>query len=113
MAPGDNSAAGGVAVIDHAGKVETTFVIPVAQCSGPQGMAIGPDHQILLGCNGAVNANASTVVIDDRDGHLLATLNNESGADEVWYNPDDGHYSWPARRRSAPGNSSASSTPRG
>jgi hypothetical protein len=102
-----------VAVIDHIGKVETTFVIPVAQCFGPQGMAIGPDHQILLGCNGAVNANASTVVIDDRDGHLLATLNNESGADEVWYNPDDGHYSWPARRRSAPGNSSASSTPRG
>jgi hypothetical protein len=90
--PGDNSAAGGVAVIDHAGKVETTFVIPLAQCSGPQGMAIGPDHQILLGCNGAVNANASTVVIDDRDGHVLATLNNESGADEVWYNPDDGHY---------------------
>jgi hypothetical protein len=90
--PGDNSAAGGVAVIDHTGKVETIFVVPVAQCSGPQGMAIGPDHQILLGCNGAVNANASTVVIDDRDGHVLATLNNESGADEVWYNPGDGHY---------------------
>jgi hypothetical protein len=46
--PGDNSAAGAVAVIDHTGKVKTTFVIPVAQCSGPQGMAIGPDHQILL-----------------------------------------------------------------
>jgi len=90
--PGDNSAAGGVAVIDHTGKVERTFVIPVAQCSGPQGMAIGPDHQILLGCNGAVNANASTVVIDDRDGRVLATLNNESGADEVWYNTGDGHY---------------------
>lgn len=39
-----------------------------------------------------MNANASTVVIDDRDGHVLATLNNESGADEVWYNPGDGHY---------------------
>ncbi|MBV9563199.1 MAG: hypothetical protein JOY90_22555 [Bradyrhizobium sp.] len=90
--PGNNSAAGGVAVIDHTGQVETTFVIPVAQCSGPQGMTIGPDHQILLGCNGAVNANASTVVIDDRNGHVLAALNNESGADEVWYNPGDGHY---------------------
>lgn len=90
--PGDNSASGGVAVIDHTGKVETTFVVPVAQCSGPQGLTIGPDHQILLGCNGAVNANASTVVIDDRNGHVLATLNNESGSDEVWYNPGDGHY---------------------
>jgi len=90
--PGNNSASGGVAVIKHTGEVETTFVIPVAQCSGPQGMAIGPDHQILLGCNGAVNANASTVVIDDRDGHVIATLNNESGADEVWFNPGDGHY---------------------
>jgi hypothetical protein len=90
--PGDNSAAGGVAVIKSTGEVETVFSIPVGQCSGPQGMAIGPDHQILLGCNGAVNANASTVVIDDRDGHVITTLNNESGADEVWFNPGDGHY---------------------
>jgi hypothetical protein len=91
--PGDNSVHGGVAVIDPKTlAVEKTFVIDVQKCSGPQGMAIGPDHQILLGCNGALNANASTVVIDERDGHVIKTLNNESGADEVWFNPGDGHY---------------------
>jgi hypothetical protein len=45
-----------------------------------------------LAATGAVNANASTVVIGDRDGHVLATLNPGSSADEVWYNPGDGHY---------------------
>jgi hypothetical protein len=91
--PGDNSVHGGVAVIDPVSlTVEKTFLIDVTKCSGPQGMAIGPDHQILLGCNGAVNANNSTVVIDERNGHIIKTLNQESGADEVWFNPGDGHY---------------------
>jgi hypothetical protein len=90
---GDNTHDGGVAVIDpKTMKVETTFDIPVAQCSAPQGMTLGPDHQVLLGCNGAVNANASTVVIDDRNGKVIQAFNNESGSDEVWFNPGDNHY---------------------
>ncbi len=92
--PGDNSVHGGVAVIDpETLKVEKTFLIDVTKCSGPQGLAVGPDHQLLLGCNGpGTSGNAPTVVIDERNGKVLATLNNESGADEVWYNPGDGHY---------------------
>ena len=83
---------GGVAVIDpKTGKVETTFVIPLADCNAPQGMAVGPDHQILLGCNGA-NATASTAIIDERDGHTIKAFANESGSDEVWFNPGDNHY---------------------
>jgi hypothetical protein len=55
-------------------------------------MTLGPDGQILLGCNAASgNGKFSTVVIDD-DGHIIKTLANESGSDEVWYNPGDGHY---------------------
>ena len=72
--------------------METTFIIPFASCEAPQGMAIGPDHQILLGCNGPAGANHPTAVIDDRNGHVIKTLANESGADEVWYNEGDGHY---------------------
>jgi len=100
--PGDNTAAGGVAVINSHGQVETTFIIDHEKCAGPQGMAIGPDHQILLGCNAPSgkktaadtvgNGKFRTVVIDERNGHIIRAFDNESGADEVWFNPGNGHY---------------------
>ena len=72
---GQPAGTGGVAVIDPVSmNVETTFIIPLASCQAPQGMAIGPDHQILLGCNGDGGANHPTAVIDDRNGHVIATL---------------------------------------
>jgi len=84
---------GGVAVIDPvAMKVEKTFIVPFASCEAPQGMAIGPGHQILLGCNGNGGANHPTAIIDDRNGRVIATLANESGSDMVWFNPGDNHY---------------------
>jgi hypothetical protein len=85
--------AGGVAVIDPKSMaVETTFVVPLASCQAPQGMAIGPDHQILLGCNGPSGANHPTAIIDERNGRVIKTLANQSGADMVWFNPGDDHY---------------------
>jgi hypothetical protein len=84
---------GGVSVIDPvAGNVITTYILPVANCDTPQGSAVGPDHQILIGCNGSTSTNKSSVVIDDRNGKILATVANESGPDEVWFNDGDGHY---------------------
>jgi len=84
---------GGVAVIDPVSmSVVNTFILPVANCDTPQGMAVGPDHQILIGCNGSTSAKASSVVIDDRNGRIIATVANESGPDEVWFNPGDDHY---------------------
>lgn len=54
----------------------------------PTGMAIGPDHQILLGCGGTNNvAN----IMDD-GGTIIASLAGQGGNDEVWFNPGDGHY---------------------
>ena len=92
--PGDNSKPGAVLVISPTQmKVERTFSIDHDKCAGPQGMAIGPNHQVLLGCNTpSGNGKFSTVVIDDNATHIVATLNNESGADEVWFNPGDNHY---------------------
>jgi hypothetical protein len=72
--------------------VETTFDIPLANCNTPQGMAVGPDHDILVGCNGNGTATHSSVIIDERNGKILATVANESGPDEVWYNPGNNHY---------------------
>ena len=90
---GQPTGTGGVAVIDPVSmKVETTWIVPFASCEAPQGMAVGPDHQILLGCNGAGGANHPTAVIDDRNGHVIKTLANELGSDMVWFNEGDGHY---------------------
>ncbi len=92
--PGDNSKPGGVAVIDPlTGNVEQTFIIPINSCAGPQGMALGPENQILLGCNApGPTLNQPTAIINERSGHVIATLNNESGSDMVWFNPGDNHY---------------------
>lgn len=73
-------------------KVDKVFDIPLANCAIPQGMAVGPDHQILVGCNGSTSTTQSSVIIDERNGHILATVANESGPDEVWYNPGNDHY---------------------
>lgn len=91
--PGNDSVPGAVLVISpREMKVEKTFTIPIDSCAGPQGMALGPDGQILLGCNAAgPTANAPTAIINEH-GDVVTTLNNESGSDEVWYNPGDGHY---------------------
>jgi hypothetical protein len=91
---GSNTQPGAVVVFSpETLKITATYSIPLAKCVGPQGMAIGPNPQILLGCNGApANGSGSTVIINRNNGNVLATLNNESGADEVWFNPGDGHY---------------------
>ncbi len=92
--PGDDSAPGAVLVIGpRSEKVERIFNIPIDSCDGPQGMALGPDGQILLGCNApGPTPNAPTAIIDENSGKVVRTLNNESGSDEVWYNPGDNHY---------------------
>jgi len=60
-----------------------------AACLGPQGLAIGPDREILLGCS---NAGQGSVIIDERNGDLIRSLNGLNGNDEVWYNPGDDMY---------------------
>src|SRR5262245_7759128 len=73
--------------------IEETITIPASTgCTGPQGLAIGPRHQIQLGCGGASTAS---IIIDDRSGPVatvIATQTGEGGADEVWYNPGDNSY---------------------
>jgi hypothetical protein len=70
-------------------QVEKVFPISSSAtgCFGPQGMAIGPDHQIGLGCGGA-----NSLIIDDRDGSTIKVVTGEGGTDEAWYNPGSNHY---------------------
>jgi hypothetical protein len=92
---GADTAPGETLVIDpHNFKIKQTFVIPIADCAGPQGMAIGPAPQIALGCNAKTIPGGvrNSVVINEEDGSVIAVLANEGGTDENWFNPGDGHY---------------------
>jgi hypothetical protein len=112
---------GAVAVIDpkigmapNVGKIVKIFKIPLADCAAPQGMAVGPDRQILLGCNGSSTASApaayNTVIINEISGSVIKTLRNQGGNDEVWYNPGDGHY-FLAEGQQTPLGAAAATTP--
>jgi hypothetical protein len=85
---------GVVAVIDpKAKKVVKVFPIPLDDCAAPQGMAVGPDSQILLGCNQpSPNGHSNTVIINEHSGAVVGRLPDLGGNDEVWFNPGDGHY---------------------
>ncbi len=81
-----NGMNGAVAVVDpQAVKLDALFGL--SQFCSPAGLAIGPDHQALLGCD-----SAPPVIIDRSDGAILATLTEACCADEVWYNGADGRY---------------------
>ena len=96
--PGDDTAAGAVAVIDpKTMKVETSFPVPLDACAGPQGMAFGPNNQILLGCNAASpNGHRNLAIINLHSGAVMATIPDLGGADAVWFNEHDGHYFIPS-----------------
>ena len=99
---GSNTEPGAVLEINPASmKVQKVFPIDfgflpqsgntpaTADCLGPQGLAIGPQREILLGCS---NSGAGTVIINELDGSLVQNLPGLNGNDEVWYNPGDNHY---------------------
>jgi hypothetical protein len=96
--PGNDTAPGAVAVIDPITmKVEKSFTIPLAACAGPQGMTIGQDSQILLGCNAkSPDGIRNSVIIDARTGAVVKILADLGGADAVWFNAGDGHYFIPS-----------------
>ena len=68
------------------------FDIPLANCDTPQGMAVGPNHDLLVGCNKNRSQTQSSVIIGEGVGQILATIPNESGPDMVWFNPGNNHY---------------------
>jgi hypothetical protein len=100
--PGNDTKDGAVMVFspqpDGTLQIDNVLDVPISNCAGPQGMAIGPDHQILLGCNDPNKTVPSTIIIDDRVKKadtavkIIATVASQDGADEVWYNEGDNSY---------------------
>jgi hypothetical protein len=116
--PGDNSQPGGISVVDpkvaiaqnfsgipgpgqgNSIPVVATYVLPLTACDGPQGMAVGPAPQLLVGCNGgpasAMSGDASVVINDGSTGgvpgSVIAELPNQDGPDMVDFNPSSRLY---------------------
>jgi hypothetical protein len=82
--------------------VEKVFTIAASTgCTGPQGLAVGPSsnteegtgdesdggNQMALGCGGT-----NSLVINSTDGTTAATVLNEGGTDEAWYDPTANQY---------------------
>jgi hypothetical protein len=103
---GSDPSVGGVAVIDpKTNKVTGTFL--VKNC-GPNGLALGPRHEALLGCGAAFPPQTTppnptlvqttkSLIIDitspdfTLDGAVVAVV-PIGGSDEVWYDPGTRHY---------------------
>ena len=66
------------------------FKIPKSLCDGPEGIALGPAGQALLGCADPSGQFPSSVVVSLADGAVLNTLPGEDGAGEVWFDPNHG-----------------------
>jgi hypothetical protein len=69
-------------------KVETVYDFSKAPlnttgCTGGTGIALGPVPQLGLSCG---------LIINFETGAPIASFPSEGGADEIWFNPGDGHY---------------------
>jgi hypothetical protein len=92
---------GGVSVIDpHSMSVVATF--PVTFCS-PAGLALGPNHQAVVGCGSSfivppnTVATTQTIIISIDNGDVIANITQAGGNDEVWFDPASQHYYLAAR----------------
>jgi hypothetical protein len=81
-----------------------TGVIAIQHVCGPNGASVGPDDNIIYGCNPANNpANVITLVMNAMS-HAETPVVNITGADEVWFNKgDDRYYTGSSRDCKVPG----------
>jgi hypothetical protein len=73
-------------------SMTVTAVFPLSDCN-PHGLTLGPNQHLLVGCSRPTHS----VVIDARDGSLVADIPGFGGSDQVSFNPGDNHYYLAAR----------------
>jgi hypothetical protein len=104
VAPNGPATGEGQVVVIDPRKLEIVHRFATHNCDAA-GLALGPDEQALLGCQGVTSNNVKlpneSQIISLRNGHVVATINQVGGADEVWFNPGDNHYYLAARNNTS------------
>jgi hypothetical protein len=88
-------------------------VYPLSDCN-PSGLAIGPQDHFLIGCSSTsitATSHARTLVMDAHNGHVIATIMQVGGEDEVAYDSANGMYYVAANHMTTTGYSTGSPTP--
>jgi len=98
QSPGAITCNGGMAIIDPsavtAGKytVPAADVVPLVGC-GPNGIAVGPGHQVGEACNpGNVPSNVGTTIVTDEAPYYQVQTEGVTGGDEIWYDAGTDKY---------------------
>jgi hypothetical protein len=104
VAPNGPATGEGQVVVLDPRKLEIVRRFTTHGCDAA-GMALGPDEQALLGCQGSTSAGVvlpnQSQIISLRNGHVVATISQVGGSDEVWFNPGDNHYYLAARNNTS------------
>jgi hypothetical protein len=79
---------------------------PLGEC-GPTGIALGPNNDVLIGCDPPAGHPLITMIIDRTSGAIQATM-PFGGVDQVNYDPTSNRYFLPARHFVKGGTAAAS-----
>jgi hypothetical protein len=69
-----------------------TGVVKFSNNCGPNGASVGPDDNIMFGCNPANNPANVILLVMNAMTHTEIPVTGITGADEVWANKGDGRY---------------------
>ncbi|MDT5064043.1 MAG: hypothetical protein QOK02_198, partial [Mycobacterium sp.] len=78
-----------------AGKPVVSKSFPLGKC-GPTGMVLGPNNDVLVGCDPPAGNPLMTLIMDRASGAIRATV-PFGGVDQVNYDPASNRYFLPAR----------------
>jgi hypothetical protein len=78
-----------------AGKPAVSKSFPLGKC-GPTGMVLGPNNDVLIGCDPPAGDPLMTLIMDRASGAIRATV-PFGGVDQVNYDPTSNRYFLPAR----------------
>ena len=89
-----------------AGAPAVSKVFPLGAC-GPTGLELGPNNDMLVGCDPAAGKPLITLILDRTTGATLASI-PFGGVDQVAYDAVSNRYFLPARHETATGIAAAS-----
>jgi hypothetical protein len=88
------------------GQPAVTQAFPLGNCA-PAGIALGPNKDVMVGCDPAAGSPLITLILDRTNGAVLAKL-PFGGVDQITYDPTSNRYFLPARHWTANGIAAAS-----